>query len=290
MIQKIKGWFYLRYEKIAFSYTLLRFNFFVSRFSSVNTHQKPIAVAIPHFNNASLIHLALHNVLCHRGVAEIVILDDGSSQQEFRFLKKRLQPFQKRIRLYRRSVNYGALATKIEVVSLCKQKWVLLLDCDNTYPSESVDYLLSINKSVDVIYCASFAFPHFDFTSLKNQLVNLEWMTNWIKSKDFNGAFLNDGNYLVPKENFVNVLKPYMNKDLKVSEVSFSNFLWLSNGFNLRIMDMIYLHRIHKKSISLQHLELSEDLTNKVRNLFESKRTEDIPYKELEKTEIERIY
>ena len=222
---------------------------------------RTISVAIPFYNNSKMGHLALFNILNDPRIEEIVVLDDASDVDEFNKLKRKLAPFSKKIRLFRRDQNWGAFANKIQCVEMCESDWVILLDYDNTLPPEYIDSLFKEqNWETDKIYCSAYAYPNFDFRKeLAGKCIGLKMASSLVKARKFNGPFFNDGNYFLCREQYLKILKPFWNYSVAASDVAFSNYLWMSNGKSLKVLaDSWYIHRVHEKSTWTTHSQKSQ--------------------------------
>jgi glycosyltransferase involved in cell wall biosynthesis len=205
-------------------------------------------------------HLALFNILSDPRVSEIVVLDDGSLEENFNRIKKRLAPFFKKVKLYRRKENWGAFANKIQVVDLCSSDWVVLLDYDNTIGSEYLDAMFGIESwENDTIYCPDFAYPSFDFRDdLSGKSIDLDSASAMAKFEELNTAFFNDGNYLLSRESYLATMKPFIGMSVSAADVIFANYLWLSRGNRLEIVpNSRYVHRVHEGSTWLTNHEKS---------------------------------
>ncbi len=261
----------LEYKIFKVTNPLLFSSFFIKYIDSQPNFQtsRKISVAIPHYQRGKKIHVTLKNILKDERIDEIVILDDGSSQEEFNFLSKNLSRFSGKIKLFQRKENLGILRNKIQVVNLCSNDWVILLDSDNSLFKKYLDAIFNLNKwEEDTIYCPDFAYPNFDFRVLSGEIIDFQKCSDFDFSKL--GAFMNDGNYFLNKRNFVSTLFAY--KDFHAfSDVIFANYIWLSAGNKLEVLrNAPYFHRVHPGSIwvntmnkNVQHAEIISDLLSK---------------------------
>lgn len=242
----------IKYQIFKVIYPVVCSYFYIKNIDSVNNNKSniTISVAIPHYQRGKKIHLALKNILKDTRVNEIVILDDGSSIEEFKELVKNLSRFSEKIKLYRREKNLGPFRTKIQAVSLCSNEWLILLDSDNSIFKKYIDTIFQLPTwHKETIYCPDFAYPNFDFRALGGEVIDFEASSNF----DFErfAPFMNDGNYFLHKESFCNTLLPY--KDFKaLADVIFANYIWLSHGNKLEVLhNAPYFHRVHPGSIWL---------------------------------------
>ena len=226
---------------------------------------RTISVAIPFYGNAKMGHLALFNILSDPRVREIVVLDDGSSPDELGKLRDKLAPFSKKVRLFRRERNWGPFANKIQSVELCTSEWVILLDYDNTLTADYLDSLFKLERwEDDEIYCSAYAYPYFDFRKkLPGDFVDLETASTWLKERALIGPFLNDGNYFLPRERYLETVKPFWKYSVLAADAMFSNYLWLSGGNKLTVLaDSWYVHRVHANSAWAKQREHSRRNAN----------------------------
>ena len=94
----------------------------VRRQAKVRQEQKAFggfkfSVGIPHYNRGALIYRPLFNLLNHPAVAEVVIVDDGSREEEFLKLQQFVNSLGcgERVKVFRREENRRALLTKLEL-------------------------------------------------------------------------------------------------------------------------------------------------------------------------------
>jgi len=238
-----------------------------------------ISVAIPHYNGSRMAHVSLFNILNDPRISEIVFLDDGSKPEEFNKLKKKLQPFSQKVKLFRRDVNWGPFANKIQVVELCTSDWVILLDYDNTLLPEYLETIFNLPKwEESTIYCPGYAYPYFDFReSLGEKDIDLDTTSAMINSGVFNRSFFNDGNYFLHRDSYIQYLKPFWNYSV-IADVVFANYLWLSSQNTLKVLrNARYIHRVHGKSTWLANLQESKRVFNSTEKRLQAKLS---PYSE----------
>jgi glycosyltransferase involved in cell wall biosynthesis len=211
------------------------------------------SVGIPHYNRGKLIYRPLFNLLNHPAVDEVVIVDDGSREDEYQYLKDFVDSLDcgNRVKLFRRIENRRALLTKLECVERCSSAWVLVLDSDNTAFSRYLDALNEINNSdPQTFYCASWAFPFFPFQDFAGLSIDFERACESTRSGLLKKIFIfNDGNYLVNKVAYMASANQIGVIENDEADVALLNYSHLSNGGSLKIISKTsYFHRVHQQS------------------------------------------
>lgn len=253
-------------------------------------HEKrTISVAIPFFNNAEIAHVSLLHILNEPRIAEIIILDDGSSIDNFNQLQKKVKPFASKVKLFRRDVNWGAFANKLQAIELCNSDWVIILDYDNTLLPEYINSIFNIEKWDDTtIYCSEYAYPNFDFREdLGGKIIDLDLASSMAKAQNFRGPFFNDGNYFLPKSKFLDCVKPFWRYYVAAADVVFANYLWLSFKNTLTVLhNSRYIHRVHEGSTWLNNRKKSFQNARLIKQRIQDKIS---PYSECMKNDFIQV-
>jgi len=220
---------------------------------SIGKAERRFSVAIAHFNRGSLIHLPLLNLLDHPAVEDVVIVDDGSSKEQYAALLRSVEQTAAgdRIRVHRRERNVGALATKAEAVSLASRDWVLVLDSDNTVFRGYLDALAETRLKPDTFYAASWAFPFFDFADFQGGRIDFGRCCELVGSGALRkSSLINDGNYLVPRKSYCETVASLGATGKDGADVMLVNYRWLTCGGGLSVLpSTAYLHRLGDKSL-----------------------------------------
>lgn len=190
-------------------------------------------------------------------------MDDGSNKVEFDELNKQVSKIDKRgkVKIFRREENRGAMLTKLECVERSTSDWVLVLDCDNTAFKGYLNRLASLkNRCDNTIYCANWAFPYFPFHELSGMSINFQQarqlLQNGILKRNY---LLNDGNYLVNRRRYSEVVSAIGRLPSDVVDVLVVNYLWLSSGGQLQVIPKTkYLHRVDASSFWSRTAEASK--------------------------------
>lgn len=232
------------------------------------------SVAIPHYNRGRLAHRPLCNLLNHLAVAEVVFFDDGSRPGEIRALQAvvdSLHP-QKPMHIRLRPQNCGAFRTKVDAVEAASEDWVLILDSDNTAFKGYLDALARLPAlNPQTVYCSPWAFPHFSFHALAGKSLDYDSAAELVRSGFLRRVyFINDGNYLVHRATYLNVLRPYLGIETGAADVMTANYLLLSAGCKLQVLSSgAYHHRIEGSSFWHSTLEHSRPRAMEIFSKFE---------------------
>jgi len=211
------------------------------------------SVGIPHYNRGGLIYRPLFNLLDHPAVAEVVIVDDGSREEEYRALLRFVDSLGcgGRVRVFRREENRGALLTKLECVEKCSSEWVLVLDSDNTAFRGFLDALGAIrDPDAGTFFCASWAWPWFPFGELGWDPIDFRRAVDLCRDGRLRRHYIiNDGNYLVKKSGYSQAVSKIGKIPSDVVDVMVVNYLWLSSGGRLQMLPHgKYNHRVDQSS------------------------------------------
>jgi glycosyltransferase involved in cell wall biosynthesis len=211
------------------------------------------SVGIPHYNRGRLIYRPLFNLLNHPAVAEVIIVDDGSREEEFRKLRDFVESLGcgDRVKVFRRQENKGALLTKLECVEKCSSEWVLVLDSDNTAFSRYLDKLGGIrNPNPQAFYCANWAFPFFPFHDFSGLKFDFDKACEWTRTGILKQVYIfNDGNYLVNRQTYMEIVGGIGRIASDVADVMVVNYRWISEGGGLSVLpNASYFHRVDASS------------------------------------------
>ena len=232
---------------------------------------RKISVAIPHWNRGALIHRPLWNIVNDERIEEIIIIDDGSSEEEFSLLVKNVARYDRRkvVEIHRREENKGVQFTKIECVEKIRGAWMILLDSDNTLFPSYLDVVVAL-KELDKksLYCPDWAFPYFWFRQVAGQKIDFQKACSLIQQGTLQKiSLLNDGNYFFNKATYLTQLSSLKQIQHDVADVMLANYYWLSQGGSLTVMrGARYLHRIDDSSFWMR---TSQESKKRVMTIFD---------------------
>jgi hypothetical protein len=182
------------------------------------------------------------------GVINEIIIQDDCSEDDFEKLKK-IET--QNIKVFKNEKRIKPLLGRINLVNNCNNDWVLLMDSDNFLDKKSFDSLFNndIIFNSNTIYAPDFARPKFNYKAISNFNLDLNIVKN-----NFNYliCFLNIGNYLIPKKEYLNIAKKIDKKFSEYTmEVLYYNYLWLSSGNLIKcVKDYEYDHTMRDDCFS----------------------------------------
>ena len=154
-----------------------------------------ISVIIPVYNAAFFIEKAVKSALFHEEVKEIVIVNDGSTDNSLAILE-RLQQMDDRIKIYHHNdkTNKGRSASRNLAIKNATQPFIAFLDADDFYLENRFDNdskLFCDNSSLDGVYNAIGVHYYRDFTESENDELSLTTVTEPIAPKELFYYLLN---------------------------------------------------------------------------------------------------
>lgn len=104
-----------------------------------------VAVIIPTFNSADFIERAISSALQQRSVAEVIVIDDASTDGTCMAVTS-LARKDSRVRLLKRSINGGPSAARNQGLNVAESEWIAFLDADDAYGPDRIDGLLQLAR------------------------------------------------------------------------------------------------------------------------------------------------
>jgi len=205
-------------------------------------------------------------------IDEIVIQDDFSADY------KNLKPLETDIiKVFQSEKHLSPLLNRKNLVSNCKNDWVLVMDCDNFLVKTSsngyncFDIIKNLDlKATNTIFCPGFI-NHWGYNQLCNKKIDLKFVQTHFDSKDFYlPIFLNTGNYLVPKQQYLDICNLIDPVFLYATvDVIYFNFLWLKQNNILHCIENYeYEHTFRKDSYTNTHSNTSQEKLLKVYSMY----------------------
>lgn len=121
-----------------------------------------VSIAIPACNHAAFIEACLASVCAQTyPELELVLIDDGSTDDTFEVARRFLDTHQERFRrvVLERQENQGVSATSNAVIAACRSEWVHLLGSDDILYPRKIE---RIQQAIAEWNCADLALVHAD--------------------------------------------------------------------------------------------------------------------------------
>ena len=154
-----------------------------------------ISVIIPVYNAAFFIEKAVKSALFHEEVKEILIVNDGSTDNSL-VIVEHLQQMDDRIKIYHHSnkINKGRSASRNLAIKNATQPFIAFLDADDFYLENRFDLdkkIFENNTPVDGVYNAIGVHYYRNFTENENDELSLTTVTEPIKPEELFYYLLN---------------------------------------------------------------------------------------------------
>lgn len=197
-------------------------------------------------------------------VDEIIIQDDFS--EDYSILQKCIQP---NIKIFQNEKNLSPLLSRINLLQNCSNDYVLLMDSDNFLDKRSFDKINNLKFEENVIFCADWARPYFNFKQFSDIEMDLEFVKKHIEDTNLK-ILLNTGNYFVPRKRYLEISQlidpsfAYFTVD-----VIYFNYLWLKENNKLKcVKDYEYDHTFRNDSYYMTNCLQSEYKLKEVIQLY----------------------
>lgn len=146
----------------------------------------------------------------HPGIAEVLIVDDGSS--DYVPLQRFAQNNFPEVKLYHNATNLGVFLNKIEIIAQSTGDWVITCDSDNFKDTAYIDKALSLPLDPDVWYCPGRAHAELDYSQFAGEY-NLQTISKFDEGgyvkRNLGRCCLNTGNQMVHRNTFMDVFGKY---------------------------------------------------------------------------------
>ena len=222
---------------------------------------KHISLCIPYYNTFDLTKQTIDILIKSKFINEIIISDDCSSE-----------PFvynHPKVKIYRNSINLGALKNKFNTVKYACNKWVYLLDSDNFIELKVLNKLSKDfkNKKLNKNYYYSpsrLILKNINLDkkldnkvinyNFKQRIINFDLVKQYLGKVKYFDWFLNTGNFFINRYQYIKCAKIiFSDKQLQQTEADAMVFAyyWLKSGKKIKILkNFYYFHRVLKGSYS----------------------------------------
>lgn len=236
-----------------------------------------ISVAIPTYNSSKYLWKAIKPFIHNDFIGEIIINDDNSSLTEFGNILNIISNINSsKIKVYKNKVNQRAFVNKYFSISKCSYDWVYLLDSDNSIDDSVISTMETLNYSDgSICFCPEKLFLtngkliEFNYTK---KLIDLNSTKKYIKNNAPNiNWFLNNGNFLVNKNNYLSSQKLYFRDSIKDDflnpngcDVLLFSYYWFLKNFKYKIVKNFYhYHTIREDSYFMEDLNGNMEISYK---------------------------
>ena len=214
------------------------------------------SLALTTYNRPEMTIEAFDQVINDPRISEVVIVDDCSKDLNQSILETKISnhKYREKVITTYNEKNMGMMVNKQRAIKYSQNDWVIIFDSDNIIDKS---YLNAIPEKLnpEVIYCPSFAKPHFDYRKFSGWLVGPEEAKKMVKD-NMGNACLNTCNYLVHRETYLSVWEN--DPEVKGTDTISFAIQWLKAGKRFYIVpSMEYNHRVHNGSGFMQDAEFN---------------------------------
>lgn len=226
---------------------------------------RQVSIAIPTWNRPEMTIAAFEQVYSDERVAEILICDDFSTEDNYASLQSMVINLDK-VKLIRNDENMDCYKSKFIAIASCKSDWAILFDSDNILDKSYLDAIYELPKwERGVFYLPSWAMPTFDYRAFEGSLITKGNINEYIDKPMFSTC-LNTANFFVNKKDYSEAFDPLV--DPHTADSIYINYRHLSLGGSLFVVPkLFYMHTIHNGS----HYKNNNHLTGNFYNEVEEK-------------------
>jgi len=222
-----------------------------------------ISLAIPFYNTSKYFLDATKYAIDNDFINEIVVNDDGSSEEELKKLNDIIKNLNtNKIKVFKNEENYGAFRNKYITVDRCTSDWIYLLDSDNIPFETTYSILETIDQSKpniifspEQLHCRHDGkeveiISNYDF---KYDLIGIEECKDAIiKRTKWFDWFTNSGNYFINRNFYLNSLdEPFNNYSsykLYADTIASFYFMLKNEGLYKVVPNFYHIHRLRSDS------------------------------------------
>jgi hypothetical protein len=237
-----------------------------------------LSLCIPTMRRWNFLKENIPKYLVNPYIKEIVIVDETG--EDYDILSQVYQD-EPKLRLFKNETRLGPFLNKVECMKKASCEWICLMDSDNF---ADLDYFegfstyTSNNPDPKILYCPSFAKPHFDYRDLENILINKYTIRSLLATNKGNSkTAFNTGNYIFHINIFYTIQTILLsNNDVKElskqcysCDVIYMNYLLLQNSyFFVFVPKMYYSHVVHDGSIYLATADSHKELNHYINDIL----------------------
>lgn len=197
---------------------------------------RKISIAIPSYNRFEQTIASFDQVLDDERIAEVVIVDDastdGSSKKLLDYIWQNGKELLYKVFLYINEVNQDCYKNKHTAMKESYREFVILLDSDNKIDTSYLDAIYAIPEwDAKTIYQPSFSRPHFDFRKWSGLTLTKENVAEYIRT--YLMTALNAMNFFINRDEYLKVWDGSVNPH--TSDSIYFCYCWLAAGNKIHI-------------------------------------------------------
>jgi hypothetical protein len=239
----------------------------------MNNNKITLAIT-SHGDRTQWIKRTLDNVSDDPKIKEVVIRDDGSSNEDYTKLYE-LSLKHKKVRTFTRMKTGSSFYAKMDIINYLIRFpdvfFAILLDSDNVIDKSYVQSLCLEKWDTDTIYCPERA-GQWSFENFIGVNLNRENVSKILKSKLRNDLILllNVGNYFLNIRKYCLYIKD-VGFDPQAADGIYVNRIMIQNGANLKVVPgMQYEHTVHVGSTYLAKAKESSRISDEQVKIMET--------------------
>lgn len=232
--------------------------------------QRKISICIPTWNRYEMTIKAIEQVLYDKRIAEIVIVDDCSTNGDGQRLLEWSANKKGLVTVYKNDTNIDCYRNKHQAISKATGDWCILFDSDNILTTEYINILYSIPEwDIYTIYQPVYSRPHFDFRNYAGLTLTKMNVSQFTNTNIMTA--LNAMNFFINREQYLKVWDGSI--DPVTSDSIYFNYCWLSAGNKIYMTPQLeYDHIVHSGSHYQNNINRTakgfhEDIINKLKQL-----------------------
>lgn len=210
-----------------------------------------LSLAITNFNRYDLLLKSFENVVDDNRLSEIILYDDGSDWDIQESLRDAVKMLPDKVKLFLGVKNVGMSRAKRNAISLCENRFAIILDSDNSISEKYIDAIADFYWDDGTIMMPEMASPNFDYRAFSGLTFDSRNVNEYLDKPLFE-ALLNTSNYVVPVVEYLKVYEE--DKTVKESDTVHFAYHWLRNGYQFKVVEGLqYEHLVHPESGWLQN-------------------------------------
>jgi hypothetical protein len=224
--------------------------------------ERRISLCIPHYSGPNydrvgMLLQSFEHVINDPRISEVIVNDDRSEDQSHEQTAALLKGFPK-VKLFRNEQNLGPYRNRRMAIERAASPWVIALDNDNAIGPDFLDKIFGQEWRQDSILAPDFAKPIFDFRRFDGLVVTKSNVASCVKETELFLAFINDGNYFVNRQRYLDAWDGTV--DPGTSDSEYFNYCWLAAGNQIKVVaGLEYFHRVHPQSYYRQNQDRAGD-------------------------------